>query len=138
MDQSSMLKVLQTLVTSLCLCIVVNVVIQSLPQPLDHCYHNITSREITCSVSEQENRTMASDPQKLDQRSDTVNSEFYDNRRKAHRVFRDTGGRDRFNPFRHIAWISQQAKHANFTQERGKYTIAPCLTDKHLTNRSFR
>ncbi|KUI59011.1 Vacuolar cation/proton exchanger 1 [Cytospora mali] len=53
---------------------------------------------------------MASNPQRLNQRSDTTESEFYDNRRKAHRVLRKLDGKDRFNPFRHIAWFSNQSR----------------------------
>ncbi|KAI7785851.1 calcium proton exchanger [Diaporthe eres] len=46
---------------------------------------------------------MALNPGHLEvpQRSDTL---LIDNRRKAHRVYRKLDRRDRFNPFRHIAW----------------------------------
>lgn len=57
-------------------------------------------------------------PQSLRQRSDTVDSEFFDNRRRAHRVLRNLDGKDRFNPFRHIAWTAKQPADPEFILKR--------------------
>lgn len=48
---------------------------------------------------------MALDPKPVgaDDRAETL---LIDHRRKAHRVYRKRGRRDRFNPFRHIAWYN--------------------------------
>lgn len=48
---------------------------------------------------------MALDPKPVgaDDRAETL---LIDNRRKAHRVYRKRARKDRFNPFRHIAWYN--------------------------------
>lgn len=57
---------------------------------------------------------------------DAAEASFFDNHRRAHRVFRPGAldSADRFNPFRHIAYVSKKNEDAEAQKKRGELSLS--------------